>query len=110
MIQRSLAIAPEKKVRQFYFCMSSFLYNLFVFQDEDWSKYIPTFAKSTTSRKKPLKVREKKPYTPFPPERPDNYAPSATETGKAFLKKKESNKKFDKNHKPNKRKSNIKKN
>jgi len=35
---------------------------------EDWSRFLPKFKKKTTSkRKKPLVVREKKTYTPFPP-------------------------------------------
>ena len=35
---------------------------------EDWQRFLPKFKKQNVQRKKPHKVVEKKPYTPFPPE------------------------------------------
>lgn len=35
---------------------------------EDWSRFLPTFKKKNTSKRRtPHVVREKKSYTPFPP-------------------------------------------
>ena len=35
---------------------------------EDWTRFLPKFKKQNVQRKKPKNVREKKEYTPFPPE------------------------------------------
>ena len=35
---------------------------------EDWGRFLPKFKKQNVQRKKPHQVKEKKPYTPFPPE------------------------------------------
>jgi len=53
---------------------------------EDWSRFLPKFAKKTTSkRKKPLVVREKKTYTPFPPAPIPSKVDLQLESGEYFL-------------------------
>ncbi len=47
---------------------------------------MPKFKKKTTSRrKKPLNVREKKPYTPFPPPQQPSKIDLQIESGEYFL-------------------------
>jgi len=36
--------------------------------EEDWSRFLPKFKKQNIKRQKPKKIRQKKEYTPFPPE------------------------------------------
>jgi ribosomal RNA assembly protein len=53
---------------------------------EDWSRFLPKFAKKTTSkRKKPLIVREKKTYTPFPPAPIPSKVDLQLDSGEYFL-------------------------
>jgi ribosomal RNA assembly protein len=53
---------------------------------EDWSRFLPKFAKKTTSkRKKPLVVREKKTYTPFPPAPVPSKVDLQLDSGEYFL-------------------------
>lgn len=53
---------------------------------EDWSRFLPQFKKKTMSkRKKPLKIREKKAYTPFPPAQTPRKVDLQIESGEYFL-------------------------
>jgi len=53
---------------------------------EDWSRFLPKFKKKTTSkRKKPLVVREKKTYTPFPPAPTLSKVDMQLESGEYFM-------------------------
>lgn len=55
-------------------------------KNEDWSRFLPTFHKKTLSkRKKPLVVREKKQYTPFPPAPVPSKIDLQLESGEYFL-------------------------
>jgi len=54
--------------------------------EEDWSRFLPKFKKKNTSkRKKPLKVREKKQYTPFPPAPMPSKIDLQLDSGEYFL-------------------------
>mmetsp|Transcript_378 Transcript_378/g.689 ORF Transcript_378/g.689 Transcript_378/m.689 type:complete len:344 (-) Transcript_378:81-1112(-) len=54
--------------------------------NEDWSRFLPTFKKKNLSkRKKPLKIREKKPYTPFPPAPVPSKVDLQLDSGEYFL-------------------------
>jgi len=54
MIKRELAKDPELK-------------------NENWERFLPRFkSKNISKRKQPMKKKEKKPYTPFPPQQPDS--------------------------------------
>lgn len=53
---------------------------------EDWSRFLPTFKKKNTSkRRKPLVVREKKAYTPFPPAPVPSKIDQQLDSGEYFL-------------------------
>ena len=53
-------------------------------------RFLPKFEKKVLSkRKKPLKKKDKKPYTPFPPPMPDSKLDKELESGEYFLKEKE---------------------
>ena len=59
-------------------------------KNENWERFLPKFEKKVLSqRKKPLKKKEKKPYTPFPPPMPDSKLDKELESGEYFLKEKE---------------------
>ena len=40
-------------------------------KDENWDRFLPQFKSKNVQRKK-VKIKEKKPYTPFPPEQPES--------------------------------------
>merc|ERR1712141_58096 len=68
MIKRELAKDPELK-------------------NENWERFLPKFEhKNLSKRKKPLKKKEKKAYTPFPPTMPDSKVDKELESGEYFLK------------------------
>lgn len=54
---------------------------------EDWTRFLPTFAKKNVKRRKPLKVKVKDPkaYTPFPPQQPQSKVDLQLESGEYFL-------------------------
>jgi ribosomal RNA assembly protein len=59
-------------------------------KNENWDRFLPKFEKKTLSkRKQPLKKKEKKKYTPFPPAMPDSKVDKELESGEYFLKEKE---------------------
>jgi ribosomal RNA assembly protein len=54
--------------------------------NEDWSRFLPNFTKKTTSkRRKPHVVNEKKPYTPFPPAPAQSKVDMQLESGEYFI-------------------------
>jgi len=59
-------------------------------KDESWDRFLPKFkSKNISKRKKPLKVREKGEYNPFPPAPVDSKLDKEIESGEYFKKKKE---------------------
>lgn len=52
---------------------------------EDWSRFLPQFKKRNVARKKPKRIREKKPYTPFPPAPQPRKVDLEIESGEYFL-------------------------
>uniref|UniRef100_A0A060SZT9 KRR1 small subunit processome component n=1 Tax=Blastobotrys adeninivorans TaxID=409370 RepID=A0A060SZT9_BLAAD len=56
---------------------------------EDWSRFLPQFKKRNIARKKPMNVKEKKAYTPFPPAQQPSKVDLQIESGEYFLGKKE---------------------
>merc|ERR1719369_2661443 len=67
-------------------------------KDEDWSRFIPNFASKNVQRKKP-KIKNKKPYTPFPPSRTETKVDQQVAEGKYFID--QENKKAEKKRKYN---------
>lgn len=55
--------------------------------NENWSRFLPQFKKRNVARKKPHKIREKKPYTPFPPPQQPSKVDLQIESGEYFLSK-----------------------
>ena len=53
--------------------------------NENWERFLPKFEKKNVQTKKPLQVREKKPYTPFPPAQPLRKIDEQVESGEYFL-------------------------
>jgi ribosomal RNA assembly protein len=53
-------------------------------KSEDWSRFLPQFTKKNVQRKKPLKVRAKKAYTPFPEPQQPSKIDLQLETGEYF--------------------------
>ena len=54
--------------------------------EEDWSRFLPKFKKKNLSkRKKPLHVREKRAYTPFPPAPVPSKVDLQLDSGEYFL-------------------------
>jgi len=71
MIKRELAKNPQLK-------------------DENWERFLPNFKKkNTTKRKQPLKRKEKKPYTPFPPPMPESKVDKELASGEFFMLEKQ---------------------
>merc|ERR1719347_2514935 len=59
-------------------------------KNENWERFLPKFEhKNLSKRKQPLKKREKKPYTPFPPAPVMSKVDKELESGEYFLKEKE---------------------
>merc|ERR1711982_263198 len=59
-------------------------------KNENWERFLPKFEhKNLSKRKQPLKKREKKTYTPFPPAQPLSKVDKELETGDYFLKEQE---------------------
>merc|ERR1712055_1242419 len=59
-------------------------------KNENWDRFLPKFEhKNLSKRKQPLKKREKKTYTPFPPSQPLSKVDKELESGEYFLKEKE---------------------
>jgi len=53
--------------------------------EENWDRFLPKFKKRNVPRRKPLVVREKKPYTPFPPPQQPSKVDLQLESGEYFL-------------------------
>merc|ERR1711936_1454077 len=59
-------------------------------KNENWERFLPKFEhKNLSKRKQPLKKREKKPYTPFPPAPVMSKIDKELESGEYFLKERE---------------------
>lgn len=59
-------------------------------KNENWERFLPKFEhKNLSKRKQPLKKREKKTYTPFPPAQPLSKVDKELESGEYFLKEAE---------------------
>merc|ERR1711892_91654 len=59
-------------------------------RNENWERFLPKFEhKNLSKRKQPLKKKEKKPYTPFPPAQALSKVDKELETGEYFLQEQE---------------------
>ncbi|XP_037079843.1 KRR1 small subunit processome component homolog [Pollicipes pollicipes] len=59
-------------------------------KNESWERFLPKFKKkNTTKRKQPMKKREKKPYTPFPPAMPESKVDKELASGQYFMLEKQ---------------------
>lgn len=59
-------------------------------KNESWDRFLPKFkSKNISKRKKPLKIRQKKEYNPFPPAPVESKLDKAIESGEYFKKKQE---------------------
>lgn len=68
MIKRELAKDPKLK-------------------NENWDRFLPQFkSKNLSKRKKPLKVRTKSEYTPFPPPQPESKIDQQLASGEYFMR------------------------
>lgn len=68
-------------------------------KSESWDRFLPKFkSKNLSKRYKPLKVRVKKPYTPFPPAQPLSKIDKELESGEYFSKQGERRPKKNENH------------
>uniref|UniRef100_A0A6B2L8E2 KRR1 small subunit processome component n=1 Tax=Arcella intermedia TaxID=1963864 RepID=A0A6B2L8E2_9EUKA len=56
---------------------------------ENWERFLPKFKKKNVATKKPKVVKEKKKYSPFPPEQLPRKIDKEIETGEYFLKQSE---------------------
>merc|ERR1711874_156005 len=55
-------------------------------KNEDWSRFLPKFPKtSNVPRKKPKNIKQKKPYTPFPPEQTERKVDQELAEGKYYI-------------------------
>ncbi|KAK9365838.1 hypothetical protein V1509DRAFT_631962 [Lipomyces kononenkoae] len=57
--------------------------------NESWDRFLPHFKKRNVQRRKPKVVKEKKPYTPFPPSQQPRQIDLQMESGEYFLSKRE---------------------
>merc|ERR1712156_1115008 len=57
-------------------------------KDESWERFLPKFKNKNVQRRK-IKIKEKKPYTPFPPPQAESKIDKQLESGEYFLKKDE---------------------
>jgi len=53
-------------------------------KNEDWERFLPKFSKKNVKRKKPVKKKASKPYTPFPPAQLPRKVDLQLETGEYF--------------------------
>jgi len=53
-------------------------------KNEDWERFLPKFSKKNVKRKKPVKKKASKPYTPFPPAQQPRKVDLQLETGEYF--------------------------
>lgn len=61
-------------------------------KNQNWDRFLPKFEnKNLSKRKQPLKKKEKKPYTPFPPAPTESKIDKELASGEYFLKNKEKN-------------------
>lgn len=57
-------------------------------KDENWERFLPKFKSKNVQRKK-IKIKEKKPYTPFPPQQSESKVDKELASGEYFLKQEE---------------------
>jgi ribosomal RNA assembly protein len=53
-------------------------------KNEDWERFLPKFAKKNVKRKKPVRKKESKTYTPFPPVQQPRKVDLQLDTGEYF--------------------------
>ncbi|CAI5756868.1 unnamed protein product [Candida verbasci] len=58
-------------------------------KEEDWSRFLPSFKKRNVARKNKKPIKEKKVYTPFPPQQQPRKIDLQIESGEYFMGKKE---------------------
>lgn len=57
-------------------------------KDENWDKYLPKFKQVKMNKKRAKTIKQKKEYTPFPPEPTPRLEDIKMETGEYFLSEK----------------------